>query len=136
MDKTLFETTLDQLAITVRKPIPQHELNVMRNEMFEEVDGDLVNPYLDENNCNVTHYKKIVEIRYTPIKCNDCGNSVINRKIIYQWRSKQRYWRKRCTNCKMSADPTTGKYTLSDSETRKFYERYEAAIYYRKNKNV
>jgi hypothetical protein len=127
MNKEEFDKRLNELCNTRIKPISKTELLEaisMLNEKVSIEDIESAIPII-KNGVNTTHNCKILNIKYTPLKCPDCSKEVTNRRVEYQWRNQKKYWRKKCLKCGNCSDPQTNQMTLESNNASRIYYWYE-----------
>ena len=57
-----------------------------------------------------------------PQQCVDCGKMVKNRVVnIRRCSSPEPHWRENCNLCKMTRDPDTGLFSISNQKVEKYF---------------
>lgn len=62
---------------------------------------------------------ELAEIQYPLTKCEDCDLQVGKRTVNYKKNHQPfTHWKATCSECKLCADPSTGKFTVTTTEHR------------------
>jgi len=66
-------------------------------------------------------------ITHEPKPCDDCGMTVIDRRIEYRQRiNPELHWAQKCENCNLLKHPETGVFEVKSSQYQAIYKAYIA----------
>ena len=107
MEDKLFRERLNELA----------ELKLRKSRTTSEHEPELVfrqgQEHLLSEQDNPTHLLEIKRIRYQERPCEYCERVVVNQRITQVLhRFPQPHWRRSCSGCGLTQDPTTGQFDL------------------------